>query len=317
MAAKLEQINKMKETVFKKYKNKRIGKEFKHKISKEKYKIIGYNNANDITIQYDKGLILYGLKYCHIKEGKIANKSKENEINLRILKSYYHHSTFEEFKIINYINYRNIIIQFNDGTIVENCKFDHIESGYIKNPNNKNNILYLENKDKYNLNIKFGKFYAIWSNIKDRINDKDKPTYDNSTISDEWLIFDNFKNWCIENYVSNWKLDKDLLILNNKIYSSKTCCFLPELLNVQFKKYPKIKNIPLGVIYKNNNWKINLNNKEYPNIFNTSEEAFNFYLKEKLNYIKKLNNQFKNELKENVYNKINSLTIQQLEEIIL
>lgn len=58
------------------------------------------------------------------------------------------------------------------------------------------------------------------------------PTYKGVEISKEWFSFTNFREWWIENHVDGWQLDKDLLVVGNKVYSSETCIYVPQWLNL-------------------------------------------------------------------------------------
>ena len=83
----------------------------------------------------------------------------------------------------------------------------------------------------------FYKAYACWHNMLRRVYDeeykKTKPTYENVSISAEWLNFSNFYIWYKNNYIEGFHLDKDLKssLFDIKIYSEDTCLFLPERVN--------------------------------------------------------------------------------------
>lgn len=57
------------------------------------------------------------------------------------------------------------------------------------------------------------------------------PTYKGCSVCDEWKRYDNFKLWHEKNYIEGFYLDKDILINGNKIYSPKTCRYIPQSLN--------------------------------------------------------------------------------------
>ena len=65
-----------------------------------------------------------------------------------------------------------------------------------------------------------------------------RPTYENCSVCNEWHNFQNFAEWYENNYyeIDNDKmqLDKDILIKNNNIYSSDTCCFVNHTINSMF-----------------------------------------------------------------------------------
>ena len=58
------------------------------------------------------------------------------------------------------------------------------------------------------------------------------PTYVGSIVCDEWLRYSNFKKWC-DTWVGidSLQLDKNLVGVDNKIYSPSTCFFVPRILN--------------------------------------------------------------------------------------
>lgn len=59
------------------------------------------------------------------------------------------------------------------------------------------------------------------------------------TVCDDWLEFQKFAKWYETNYVPGWKIDKDLIIPGNKVYSPDGCCLLPEKIH-QFITHGRI-----------------------------------------------------------------------------
>lgn len=53
-------------------------------------------------------------------------------------------------------------------------------------------------------------------------------------ICEEWLEFHNFAEWCEDNYIEGFFLDKDILSEDGMLYSPEDCCFLPRELNNLF-----------------------------------------------------------------------------------
>ena len=60
---------------------------------------------------------------------------------------------------------------------------------------------------------------------------RSRPTYSGAYVCDEWLKFSSFRNWWLENSVDDYQLDKDILVLGNKVYSPETCIFVPNKFN--------------------------------------------------------------------------------------
>lgn len=81
--------------------------------------------------------------------------------------------------------------------------------------------------------------YSIWKGMISRsLSDKwhkHHPSYLGVKVCDEWRYFSNFRDWVLNVQPNtdweNCELDKDLLILNNKVYSPETCVFISRLVN--------------------------------------------------------------------------------------
>ena len=79
------------------------------------------------------------------------------------------------------------------------------------------------------------KVYLVWKSILARCYSvkfqNDNPTYKGCYICDEWKRLSAFKDWFDKNYVEGYQLDKDILGSNERCYSPRTCCFIPQELN--------------------------------------------------------------------------------------
>jgi len=58
-----------------------------------------------------------------------------------------------------------------------------------------------------------------------------QPTYLGCHVSEDWLLFSNFKGWLETQNWQNRALDKDLLVEGNKLYSPRTCVLLDQTTN--------------------------------------------------------------------------------------
>lgn len=78
------------------------------------------------------------------------------------------------------------------------------------------------------------KIYNRWTNILNRVvlSKDNHHIYSTCSLHPDWLNFQNFASWFVENYVVNWQIDKDILKQGNKIYGPDTCCFVPKEINV-------------------------------------------------------------------------------------
>lgn len=78
-----------------------------------------------------------------------------------------------------------------------------------------------------------------------------QPTYENKTVSDDWLFSSKFKEWMSGQVWQGLELDKDVLVKGNTTYSSETCVFIPKRLNnVLTNVSYKGGDFPLGVTKK-------------------------------------------------------------------
>ena len=88
--------------------------------------------------------------------------------------------------------------------------------------------------------------YSVWKDLIRRClcqEYKDKhPAYADTICCDEWLLFSNFKSWMEQQDWEGKQLDKDLLILGNKIYSPETCVFVSQRINKFILENPQKNN---------------------------------------------------------------------------
>lgn len=160
-------------------------------------------------------------------------------------------------KIIEYINANHMTIQFLDEYkhIIHNVRWSHFTNGEIKNP---------YAKTVYQIGIKGDKYssktyeYKAWQHLMERCyDDKWKNKYKyylNTSICNEWLLYENFYEWLhsqpnFDKWLNNrWALDKDILIKGNTVYSPETCCLVPPNVNSLFTKSNSIRGeYPIGV----------------------------------------------------------------------
>lgn len=157
------------------------------------------------------------------------------------------HETNEGYKVqvIGKIGKRSRVVKFLDefGAIITTFS---LRTGKIGNPYHKSmcGIGYLGvGQYKASTNGKHSKEYNAWNNMIKRCYNEDykiklAPSYLNVSVCEEWLNFQSFAEWYTNNYPYhinnvNFGMDKDLkqIGVSNKIYSSKTCIFLPEKIN--------------------------------------------------------------------------------------
>lgn len=78
-------------------------------------------------------------------------------------------------------------------------------------------------------------YYQTWRKMLERCYSAKlhyrKPTYKGCTVSEDWLMFSNFRSWMRGQDWEGKHLDKDLLFEGNKVYSEGTCVFVTQTVN--------------------------------------------------------------------------------------
>ena len=96
--------------------------------------IIDYINAQNITLLFSDGTIAYNRQYAAFKKGFVHNPSvAENQKKTRTGMCTTNKAG-KKMTIIEYITSKNITVQFEDGPIVYNQRYQDFKNGYIKKP---------------------------------------------------------------------------------------------------------------------------------------------------------------------------------------
>ena len=142
---------------------------------------------------------------------------------------------------------------------------------------------------------KIVKEYTLWQDMLKRCFSEEyqthKPTYKGCNVSDNFLNYSYFYDWCqgqigfgkVDEKGRSWCLDKDLLFVDNKTYSETACVFVPNEINSFFIDRGNDRGeYPLGVYFHKASGKyvarcwVN-GKRQYLGLYNTHEEAFAAY----------------------------------------
>lgn len=108
----------------------------------------------------------------------------------------------------------------------------------IRNPLKRSNIVMGVgiNDSEYKATRNNCPVYRVWSSMIRRCYDEEGrnkyPSYAGCTVCEEWLTFSKFKAWVDLQDFRGKHLDKDLLVVGNKIYSPETCVFVHGKVNL-------------------------------------------------------------------------------------
>lgn len=139
-------------------------------------------------------------------------------------------------------------------------------------------------------------FYRAWCGMLKRCySDKyqeQQPTYKGCTVSEEWLIFSNFRAWMIKQDCEGMQLDKDILVKGNKVYSKEVCVFVTHQTNIFITDSAKTRGKwMIGVSWNKEKTKFSskcsnpfTKKLEHLGYFTCEQEAHKAWLKRKLEH---------------------------------
>lgn len=109
-------------------------------------------------------------------------------------------------------------------------------------------------------------FYQSWKHMIKRcyskIEHQRRPRYADCSVCAEWLVFSRFKAWMITQDWEGKQLDKDILVVGNKVYSPETCAFVDSRTNSFVTERNSSRGIyPIGVHWhkRSNSFQANCN----------------------------------------------------------
>ena len=175
---------------------------------------------------------------------------------------------------------------------------------------------------------KIVKEYDLWQHMLARCFSEKlqtrRPTYKGCNVSDNFLHYSFFYDWCqeqigfgkVDEKGRSWCLDKDLLIIDNKTYSETACVFVPNEINSFFTDRGNARGeYPVGVCFHKTSGKFNaycaVNGKpKHLGLFNTPDEAFDTYKPFKEALCKQLALKWQTEIDERLFNTMMNWSVQ-------
>lgn len=216
--------------------------------------------------------------------------------------------------VVDYVDYKNVIIKFQDGTVVP-CRSGDLLNGEVRNPMQPEfrGVGFI-GIGQYNFKSRAG---LKWATMMQRCYDKKylakKPTYIGCSVEHSWHNLQNFAEWYekLKYNEPNWELDKDLLIRGNKIYSEETCVMLPREINsaINIHTLSKKSGLPAGVTTINSKGKFRAQchvggKQERSRVSTSIDYCFQWYREKKLEELAKLAEYWKEHLDPRAYEAI-------------
>jgi hypothetical protein len=248
---------------------------------------------------------------------KTANDYNREKCRKEYEGKIYHTVQGYDIEIVDYMSVHNVIVRFVHDGYMKFTGMSSIKKGLVAYPFHPNKyggypgVGYYTQTNSKIINSK-------WFNMLERANSEEFSNnsryrlYKKVTVCNEWLNFQNFAFW-YDCYLSglnqdpslNYQIDKDIFQFGQeyKIYSPQTCCLIPKVINaaiesLQRERKDENSHLPKGVTpHKQAKGKIRYsarcsygedNNGVYIGIYDTPEEAFAIYKREKEKYIREL-----------------------------
>ena len=297
--------------------------------------IIAGTDLKNLTVQFEDGSIVEKVIFGNLKKGSLnhpntkkvkgfnrekekvrKNKERKEKLIQERVSTEYVNKFGERFNIIRYGHYNDIDVEFESGVILNKISYHAIKNGSLSYGNERTviGVGYIGVKiyDKYYNSNHFS--HSRWTNMIYRCYSKSdrkkQVTYDNIIVCEEWKNFQNYANWCEENWKDwmdeTWHLDKDILCKDCGIYSPETCAFVPSDINVLFTKRQNHRGNCLIGTHKSskNRWRATISKRGeimHLGVFDNQQEAFQAYKTAKEAYIKEVADKWKDKIDPRVY----------------
>ena len=210
--------------------------------------------------------------------------------------------------IIEYRNSKDIDVEFEDGYILKNVRYDHFKDRSLKSLLSKsvNGVGFIGvGEYKCSINSKITREYNAWEHmIKRCVDEKFKSknaTYVDCSISEEFLNFQEFARFYTENKWTdevNLIPDKDIKIKGNKLYSKETVLLVDARINSLFTQRTNDRGKYLiGVTKKHGKFYARMSDGKGDMVFigsyDNEMEAFYAYKREKEKFIKQVADEYR------------------------
>lgn len=155
-----------------------------------------------------------------------------------------------DFEVITYSDASEVMVKFLTTGSVVRTQVSHILRGNVRDKMFP--VKYGVGYIGYGHYDSTHKSYSIWAAMLQRCYSGENKAYDDCTVCDKWLNFQDFAEWFDKHHVEGYHLDKDIKVKGNRIYSPDTCMFVtPEANTREARNNPKPVDIisPCGIIY--------------------------------------------------------------------
>lgn len=160
--------------------------------------------------------------------------------------------------------------------------------------------------------------YSRWANMIKRCYgspDRNK-SYDDCSVRGDWHSLQEFGAWVTAQPlwgVERCDVDKDLLIMGNRVYSPDACLLVPARINYLLTRPSISKGLPVGVTSKGGLYeaKCREQDSKYRSLgaFSCPKDAFNVYRQHKLSVIRSVADEYRSRIDPRLYDALMSYEV--------
>lgn len=256
-------------------------------------------------------------KMQYLEKNTIITPTLENN-RMRYEHKTYTNNQGEEYEIIRFYDFNNILIMFSTSKYNRFTSMTAIRNGQVRDPyysgtitGGSLGIAFPPNAHKCS-----SPDYTRWKSMFDLAYD-----HIDIKICDYWKCYENFVPWFRARYYTipdgYVNLNKDILRKHNDLYCPEYCCLVPSPIHKTMLRlnsaFQKKSNLPIGVLTKRKKFITYISQygeSKYYHSYDTAEEAFLAYKTIKEKYIKELANEYKSYLEPKVYQALMDYTIE-------
>ncbi|HFD2052108.1 MAG: hypothetical protein KHZ90_09675 [Veillonella parvula] len=281
-------------------------------------RVVKYINSNKMYVSFDKYNEIKKVSKSAFDKGLVKcegyfleqQKSKIGERKIN--------SSGQEMIITKYNGCNDVDVLFPKyNEEVKGVQYTHFKEGVLKSvfAPNVYGVGFLGTREKIDSRI-----WKTWSGMLERCYTNKYKRYIDCEVCKEWHNYSNFAKWYKENYYTIEdeivELDKDVLRGSKKLYSPKTCVFIPRKINtfIATNTSRKTNGLPTGV-YKRGNKIISIANfgdKRIERRFDNIIEASKWYIDKKTEYYNKIVDSYLGIIPNSIYKILKEYKIKQI-----
>lgn len=231
-----------------------------------------------------------------------------------------------DYIVVDYENYNNVIIKFLDKyehTVTANWR--EVRRGNIKNPYYPTTlgVGYLgfgryTDKEQGQFSLARQRWRSMMTRSYSDVLHRKEPAYVGCSVAEVWHNFQNFGGWYVNHkfYGLGYDLDKDLLFKGNKIYSPEKCTLLPREVNRAISIHTTDnKELPRGICFRKDidKYAVAIGRGKLGRVhlgtYETVEEAFDVYKKERELYVKDIALEWKDNIESRAFGALMNWTV--------